>query len=79
MGNFIGNCVHVVVPYEDKRDGSGKHSGTKEVENGPGAKGEKQPVIKGEPDAVNEPPTTITNVLSNALYAMEFHKHLAIT
>lgn len=35
--------------------------------------------FKSELEAARVAPTTIMDVLHNALYAMEFHKHLAIT
>lgn len=40
-----------------------------------------QPEFKSECEAAQqqEPPTSIMKVLLNALYAMEFHKHLAMT
>lgn len=35
--------------------------------------------LMSEVECIHEPPTTIAKVLSNALYAMAFHKHLALT
>lgn len=41
--------------------------------------GSSRQAFRSELECAHEPPTSIMEVLLNALYAMEFHKHLAIT
>lgn len=91
MGNLVGSCGTAVVPSEDAGasssgggGGGGKPpvggAGDGGVEGGGGNKSApERPDFKSELEGIHEPPTTITMVLSNALYAMEFHKHLALT
>ena len=78
MGNIVLTCVPVV-PSEEEKDiddvgGDGKVGAS--AASGVSKKG---PDFMSEAEVVHEPPTTITKVLSNALYAMAFHKHLALT
>lgn len=73
MGNLVGVCVPIV-PSE----GEGQDGDAPGIEDEEGV-GSKRPVFNSEFEGIHEPPTTITAVLSNAFYAMEFHKHLALT
>ncbi|CAN0188711.1 unnamed protein product, partial [Hapterophycus canaliculatus] len=76
-------CVRVI-PLEEKESGDAVSKAARaRAGSGEGAGGggwaTKRPVLMSELDDLHEPPTTLTKVLSNALYAMAFHKHLALT
>eukprot|EP00752_Nemacystus_decipiens_P010574 g9417.t1 len=78
MGNLI-NCVPVV-PSEEGQGGDNVGDGSKSGQAAGGRAGKMGHVsLMSEVECTHEPPTTITKVLSNALYAMAFHKHLALT
>lgn len=82
MGNLVGNCVPIVPSEGTAAHSSGGGKDTADAVDGVEGGGERppeRPEFKSELEGINEPPTTITLVLSNALYAMEFHKHLALT
>lgn len=82
MGNLVGNRVSVIPSEEGVQTGQADSVGEKKT----GADGVvvwrteyNRPVLNSEIEGIYEPPSTIAEVLSNALYAMEFHKHLALT
>lgn len=79
MGNLVLNCVPVV-PSEDGQGVGNVGSDSKCQLTAGGQAGMADRVsLMSEVERIHEPPTTITRVLSNALYAMAFHKHLALT
>ncbi|CAM9469004.1 unnamed protein product [Scytosiphon promiscuus] len=81
MGNINLNCVPVI-PLEAKEAEVDVGKDVKAGSGGMAVGGgwtTKRPVLMSELDDLHETPTTLTKVLSNALYAMAFHKHLALT
>lgn len=80
MGNLLKGCGHHVVPVEGEGNNNspgenkGQGSGT-----GAGAAGAVVAESPKKLEGVHESPTTIAAILSNALYGMAFHKHLALT
>ncbi|CAM9308298.1 unnamed protein product [Ectocarpus sp. 13 AM-2016] len=79
MGNLVLTCVPVVPLEQRVDDGPGGY-----VKMGEGSGGEKVANVRpttfmSEVEGIHEPPTTLAKVLSNAVYAMAFHKHLALT
>lgn len=77
MGNLVLTCVPVIPSEEGEVvDEVCEDAKVGEAESGVARKGCD---FMSEAEVIHEPPTTITKVLSNALYAMAFHKHLALT
>lgn len=73
MGNLVLNCVPVVPSEEGEvRNGYDGDSDADSSDRDP-------PIPMSEVENIHAPPTTIAKVLSNALFAMAFHKHLALT
>lgn len=78
MGNLVLNCVPVV-PSEGREGGNDKGRGkTSDADSDDDSVG-NAPIPMSEVENIHEPPTTIAKVLSNALFAVAFHKHLALT
>lgn len=79
MGNLALNCMPVV-PSEEGQGTEEVGDGSKSGPAAGGRAGKRSAVsLMSEVECSHESPTTITKVLSNALYAMAFHKHLALT
>lgn len=79
MGNLVLNCVPVI-PSEEGQDVDDLGDDTKSGPTAGSRAGRMGPArLMSEVECIHDPPTTITRVLSNALYAMAFHKHLALT
>lgn len=77
MGNLLKSCGNHVVPVEEGR--AGDHSPDQHGGQGSGAGAGSAAESPEKAEGTQESPTTITGILSNALYAMAFHKHLALT
>ncbi len=77
MGNLALTCVPVI-PSEEGGvvDDVGEDAKAGKAGSGVARTGCD---FMSEAEVIHEAPTTITKVLSNALYAMAFHKHLALT
>lgn len=79
MGNLVLNCVPVV-PSEGDNNGKGKEGGSgSDPDSDDDSSVGNPPIPMSEVENIHEPPTTIARVLSNALYAVAFQKHLALT
>lgn len=79
MGNLVLTCVPVV-PLEQKvDDGPGAYVKMGEGSGGAKVANVRPTTFMSDVEGVHEPPTTLAKVLSNAVYAMAFHKHLALT
>lgn len=79
MGNLVLSCVPVI-PSEEGQSTDNAGDDFKYEPSVGGRTGRLGLVsLMSEVECIHEPPTTITKVLSNALYAMAFHKHLALT
>lgn len=82
MGNFLKSCGHHVVPVEGEANhspGESKGLGGGGAEAGAGAVTGVAADSPKKPEGIHQSPTTIADILSNALYGMAFHKHLALT
>lgn len=84
MGSAIGALrpASTVISSEGagKEGEKGNDNGVSNTgEGGGGGVTSGRIAFKSELELAHEPPTSIMEVLLNALYAMEFHKHLAMT
>lgn len=84
MGNAIGVLRTASTAIPSKGGAKDRVQGNDGVSNNGGAKDggvvtSGRLAFKSELELAHEPPTSIMEVLLNALYAMEFHKHLAMT
>ncbi|CAM9180161.1 unnamed protein product [Ectocarpus sp. 6 AP-2014] len=79
MGNLVLTCVPVVPLEQSVDDGPGAYVKMGEGSGGAKVANVRPTTFMSEVEGVHEPPTTLAKVLSNAVYAMAFHKHLALT
>ena len=82
MGNLDVNCavIHFERRKGDASESFDEATGKEEPGAGEGGSSNTREVsLKSELQGIHERPTAITMVLSNALYSVEFHKHLTVT
>ncbi|CAM9512972.1 unnamed protein product [Ectocarpus sp. 12 AP-2014] len=79
MGNLVLTCVPVVPLEQRVGDGPGGFEKMGEGSGGEKVANVRPTTFMSEVEGIHEPPTTLAKVLSNAVYAMAFHKHLALT
>ncbi|CAM9759665.1 unnamed protein product [Ectocarpus sp. 4 AP-2014] len=79
MGNLVLTCVPIVPLEQRVDDGPGGYVKMGEESGGDKVANVRPTTFMSEVEGIHEPPTTLAKVLSNAVYAMAFHKHLALT